>query len=259
MDPGQRPLRRIANGYTSGEEIDGTRYDWDSNSSAPAGPSWVAADSPIREDADATANQAFSADAVHYNPWGLVPDALPPMEYAATSAGEAVRASLAELNVFPSSPVTVPPGSHIHILLDRRTLTTAYPALTVSGGKGARIALTYAEALYDGNHHKGDRDAVGDRSAVGITDSLLLDGGPHRTFETLWWRTWRYLDLDIQTASEPVHLESLTASFTAYPFRERATFNSGDPDLAKIWEISWRTARLGAHETYMDTPYWEQL
>jgi hypothetical protein len=26
-----------------------------------------------------------------------------------------------------------------------------------------------------------------------------------------------------------------------------------------MWEISWRTARLGAHETYMDTAYWEQL
>jgi hypothetical protein len=44
---------------------------------------------------------------------------------------------------------------------------------------------------------------------------------------------------------------------------QRATFNAPasnpDPDLAKIWEISWRTARLDAHETYMDTPYYEQL
>ena len=75
----------------------------------------------------------------------------------------------------------------------------------------------------------------------------------------LWWRTWRYLDLDITTGSEPLTLESLKAYFTAYPFEERATFESADPDLAKIWEISWRTARLDAHETYMDTPYYEQL
>jgi hypothetical protein len=54
-------------------------------------------------------------------------------------------------------------------------------------------------------------------------------------------------------------LESLTANVTAYPFKERATFDSPDPDLEKIWEISWRTARLDAHETYMDTPYYEQL
>jgi hypothetical protein len=95
--------------------------------------------------------------------------------------------------------------------------------------------------------------------ALGLTDSFLPDGGNHRTFTPLWWRTWRYLDIDITTGSEPLTLESLKAYFTAYPFQERAKFESGDPDLAKIWQTSWRTARLDAHETYMDTPYYEQL
>ena len=31
------------------------------------------------------------------------------------------------------------------------------------------------------------------------------------------------------------------------------------PSCAKIFDVSWRTARLAAHETYMDAPYWEQL
>jgi hypothetical protein len=154
------------------------------------------------------------------------------------------------------------------LILDRKALTTAYPQLTVSGGKGAKIILTYAEALYDKDLRKGDRDrleyidaqgAEHGRTALGLTDSFLPDGGAHRTFEPLWWRTWRYLDLDITTGAEPLTLESLTAQFTAYPFQERATFNSNDPELAKIWEISWRTARDDAHETYMDTPYYEQL
>ena len=67
------------------------------------------------------------------------------------------------------------------------------------------------------------------------------------------------LDLDIETGSEPLTLESLTASFTAYPFEQKASFHSNDPELDKIIEISWRTARLNAHETYMDAPYYEQL
>jgi hypothetical protein len=107
--------------------------------------------------------------------------------------------------------------------------------------------------------HKGDRDDVGTRTALGLRDSFLPDGGQHRVFEPLWWRTWRYLDIDIETGFEPLQLESLTAEFTAYPFKELAGFDSPDPDLSKIWEISWRTARLDAHETYMDTPYYEQL
>jgi hypothetical protein len=40
---------------------------------------------------------------------------------------------------------------------------------------------------------------------------------------------------------------------------DRGSFKSSDPQLAGIREISWRTARIDAHETYMDTAYWEQL
>jgi hypothetical protein len=266
QESGQRPVPRLAKDFWiqmlsgPGEEINAAQYDWNWNSpSAAAGSSWLPAASSIREWIASTDNQAYSADADRNNLWGLVPDMLPVMEYSPTSPGEAVRTDIPDLRGFPAVPVTVPAATHVHLLLDRKTLTTAYPLLTVSGGKGAQIRLIYAEALYDKNKHKGDRDEVGEREAHGLTDSFLPDGGSHRSFEPLWWRTWRYLDLDIQTAAEPLQLESLTASFTAYPFEQRATFNSPDPDLKKIWEISWRTARLDAHETYMDTPYYEQL
>jgi alpha-L-rhamnosidase len=242
-----------------GEQIDAAKYDWDWQSPVAKGDAWVPAVSPMRDAIYAGVSQGHSADEVGDNPWGLLQDELPHMEYATTSAGETVRSSTPGITLMPSNATEVPANAHIHILLDRKTLTTAYPQLTVSGGKGSKIVLTYAEALYDKDLHKGDRDEVGDRKALGLTDSFLPDGAHHRTFEPLWWRTWRYLDLDITTGDEPLTLDSLTARFTAYPFEERASFTAPDPDLAKIWEISWRTARLDAHETYMDTPYWEQL
>ena len=192
-----------------------------------------------------------------------MPDTLPQMEYATTSAGEAVRTDMfgsakvvgesgpmpfriqtdrSSLAAFPMSAIDIPASKRVTILLDRQTLTTAYPQLTVSGGKGARIKLTYAEALYDKDHHKADRDAVADRTASGLSDEFLPDGGQHRTFEPLWWRTWRYLAIDITTGDEPLTLESLKANFTAYPFQERANFEATSPasdaalsaDLAKI-------------------------
>jgi hypothetical protein len=290
IEPGQHPVPRAIDGNWeymasgTGEEINAELYDWNWNSAAVSGSGWVQAASPIRESIYENVNGAHSADTTGDNPWGLVPDELPPMEYAPTEPGKVVRAyqSVAiqvpgtpdvvdgtgspsfPVKDFPGTATLIPAGTRVHILLDRRTLTTAYPQLTVSGGKGATIRLTYAEALYDDKHQKGDRDAItfGDelmRKAIGLADIFLPDGGQHRTFEPLWWRTWRYLDLDITTGSEPLTLESLKAQFTAYPFQERATFKTGDPDLAKIWEISWRTAHLDAHETYMDTPYYEQL
>jgi len=41
--------------------------------------------------------------------------------------------------------------------------------------------------------------------------------------------------------------------------RQLATFQSSDPDLAKLWDMAFRTLRISAWETYMDSPYWEQL
>jgi hypothetical protein len=265
VEPGHRAVPRVANGFFEymasgpGEELDAARYDWNWNSASASGPAWVPASSAIRESIYPDVNRAHSADTTGDNPWGLIPDELPHMEFTQTDVGRTVRTSSGGLQQFPGASVIVPAGSQVHLLLDRKALTTAYPQLTVSGGEGSHIVLTYAEALYDKDQHKGDRDEVADRKALGMTDSFLPDGGQHRTFEPLWWRTWRYLDLDITTGDEPLTLESLTAQFTAYPFQERASLTTPDPDLAKIWEISWRTARLDAHETYMDTPYYEQL
>ena len=263
-EAGQTPLDRtsvnLATYFASGpgELLDAARFDWRWDSPLAAGTSWVPVASPMR-DSIFPVNRAHSADTTGDNPWGLIPDQLPPMDYSPTPAGQVVRSDLPELKGFPDAPATVPAAKHVHVLLDRKTLTTGYPELRVSGGKGAKIRLIYSEALYDKNQKKGDRDEVADREARGLSDVFLPDGGEHRTFEPLWWRTWRYLDLDIQTADEPLQLESLKASFSAYPFEERASFKPEDPDLDKIWEISWRTARLDAHETYMDTPYYEQL
>ena len=108
------------------------------------------------------------------NPWGLVPDRLPHMEYMPTSPGEFVRldgiaAEQSGLAHFPADSAALPAGVHVHLLLDRKTLTTAYPKLTVSGGKGSQNHFTYAEALYDKDRHKGDRDAVENRTAIGVT------------------------------------------------------------------------------------------
>ncbi len=264
VDPGHTALPRGPNGMREymaagpGERID-TRYDWDWQTRPTTGPDWVHAAFPFRENIFESAAHPHSAGDGEGGDWSLVPDELPPMEYQPITAGAAVRTDLAGLNAFPTKSVQIGPNAHVHLLLDRKTLTTAYPELTVSGGHDAQIKLTYAEALYDQQGKKGDRDAVGDRVARGIVDIFIPDGGQHRAFQPLWWRTWRYMELEIQTAAQPLTLESLDAHFTAYPFQERASFHSADADLTRIWNISWRTARLDAHETYMDTPYWEQL
>ena len=195
------------------------------------------------------------------NTWLLVPDTLPTMEYTPASAGHIVRSSgvAASTSKFPAAPLDVPPNSRLTVLLDREALTTAFPTLSISGGKGAKIIIRYAEALVDDRGNKGNRNVITGKHVVGVADEILPDGAPNRSFTPLDWRTWRYLEIEATTGPEPLRLDSLTAMFTAYPFKQRARFDSDDKSLQNIWEVGWRTARVCAHDAYMDTPYYERL
>jgi hypothetical protein len=271
VEPGQVPLPRKANGlyvyYASGpgETLKAADYDWNWLSSLPGNATqgstgnWVPAAPAIRENLFADGQKAAGFGTQADLAWALVPDTLPHMAYSPEDAGHVVRTGLASAKSFPAQPATIPAHTTEHILLDRSELTTAYPKLTFSGGKGSHVTFTYAEALYDEQFHKGNRNDVGTRKALGIVDEIYPDGGKDRVFETLWWRTWRYLDIAVETGDQPLTLDKLEANYTAFPFKTLATFTSSDPDLEKIWKIGWHTGELDAHETYMDTPYYEQL
>jgi hypothetical protein len=111
----------------------------------------------------------------------------------------------------------------------------------------------------DEKGEKGNRNEIAAKHILGIFDEFLPDGSEARRFMPLGWRAWRYLQLDISTVDQPLRIETLRCWFTAYPFEERAHFESNDPSLGLIWDIGWRTARLDAHDTYIDTPYWERM
>jgi alpha-L-rhamnosidase len=193
--------------------------------------------------------------------WMLMPRPIPLMEERLQRIPKIVRSNLQIHDGFlkGDKPLTIPPQTKGAILLDQTHLTTAYPELMVSGGKGSEIKFTYAEALFDENGNKGHRDEVQGREIVGNHDLFLPDGGSRRLFRPLWLRTFRYVQLDIRTADAPLSIDDFYGQFTGYPFVENASFTSSDPSLKNIWEVGWRTARLCAGETYYDCPYYEQL
>jgi alpha-L-rhamnosidase len=194
------------------------------------------------------------------NNWQLTPSSLPAMQMELTPAGRVVRTSGVESPAgFPGASFEIPAHATVSLLVDQSQLTTAFPELTVSGGAKSTIRLTYAEALVDSKGEKGNRNEIAGKHIVGIYDEFLPDGSQGRQFMPLTWRTWRYVQLDVSTADQPLRIENLRSWFSAFPFEERAHFESDDPSLGPIWQIGWRTARLDAHDTYMDTPYYERL
>ncbi len=235
------------------ERIDGTVFNWDWNSAdSSSGGRWKQAQS---------IGHATPLGAVlQENNWQLVPDPLPPMQIVLTSAGQVVRSTGIDLpSSFPDNAFAVPAHTKATVLIDNSHLTTAYPELTVTDGRGATVRLTYAEALIDDKGEKGNRNEITGKHIQGIFDEFVPDGAANRIFVPLGWKTWRYLQLDIETSDQALRIEKLRTWFTAYPFEELGHFESDDDSLKPIWEIGWRTARLDAHDTYMDTPYYERM
>lgn len=253
-EKGIHALRPELHGYYAaepGERIDGAAFDWSWDGAATTGGEWSKAvplgRGSLRGETDAPNN------------WQLVNDSLPPMEMQLVPAGKVVKVAGIEIpSGFPEHRFTVPANAKASILIDNSKLTTGYPSLTASGGPGT-IRLTYAEALIDDKGEKGNRDQIEGKHMEGLVDEFAIAGRDSREFVPLSWRTWRYLQIDVETADKPVLIEGLKTWFTAYPFVERAYFSSDDASLRAIWDVGWRTARLDAHDTYMDTPYWERL
>ncbi|MHB8581536.1 MAG: family 78 glycoside hydrolase catalytic domain [Ignavibacteriaceae bacterium] len=195
--------------------------------------------------------------------WALVPRTIPFMDYKFQRIIKVIRAQNIDVGagfLEGKSPLQIPHNRKVKILFDQTYLTTAYPEIVVSGGKGSTIKISYAEALIDKGGEKGNRnDTKGKRMDSYISDIFKPDGGKNRRFQPLWFRTYRYIELTIQTKDDPLTIHDLYGYFTAYPFRQDAYFKSNDSSLTSIWNICWRTARLCAGETYYDCPYYEQM
>jgi hypothetical protein len=236
------------------ERVDAARYPWGWEQPGYNDSSWkqAVAISP------GTPRDASDSP----NPWMLVPRSIPMPEFTLERPVR-IRTSSGLPTAPPATgvaPLVFPAGATATLLIDNEHLTTAYPELVVSGGAGAEIHLGYTEALYvPGTGNKGNRSEVEGKEFVGFEDVFLPDGSAHRMFRPLWWRTYRYLRLTVTTKATPLTIEDLRGIYTGYPFVRKARFDGGPAELQRILDTGWRTARLCAHETYMDCPYYEQL
>ena len=145
------------------------------------------------------------------------------------------------------------------ILLDQTFYTNAYPTLIFSGGKNSIITLTYAEALYDEKGAKDNRDEIEGKTISGRQDTIISDGSDNQNFTALDWRTYRYVEIKVETKDDPLIIEDFYGTFTGYPFEMNAGIDIDNREMHRMMEVGWRTARSCAVETYMDCPYYERL
>ena len=198
--------------------------------------------------------------------WMLVPSPLPQMEltYQRIPVLRMANGITAPV-LFPAikTVVNIPANTTVTLLLDQTYLTNAYITLKFSRGKNAGISMRYAESLFDNlnkyGSRKGNRDSVEGKDFNGREDRLISAGTDQQSYTTLYWRSFRYIKLTISTKEEPLLIDDIYGTFTGYPFKFNAVFNTENTEIKKILEVGWRTARLCAMETYFDCPYYEQL
>ena len=193
--------------------------------------------------------------------WLLFPSQLPDLDASAWSGGtfHFVESTLPDVQgIAPGRAFLVPANSKLRIFWNLGEYRCAYPELVVSGGKGAKVRWSWAESLVDDAGLKGDRSAWKGKHMVGFGDEFAVDGRRRARFTTPWWRCGLWCEVDIETAGEPLSVESMALGETRYPLSDEGSFESSDPSLGAVRSLCLRGLQMCAHDIVFDCPFFEQ-
>lgn len=216
-------------------------------------------------------------------PWPLVPRPIPPLYelnrgFVATTRmegnGDGADPVFHLLNVDGCSGkdqgFRLEANTQFLIELDAGELTTGYLQLVMSGGRDSSVRILCAECYEDApestiRRSKGLRDDSSKEFLIGEEDIYQVMGvGNHsqknyEIYEPFWFRTFRFVRLQVEVGSEPLAIHRFHYRETGYPLEIEADFHSSDESLRKLWDISVNTLKRCMHETYEDCPFYEQL
>ena len=168
--------------------------------------------------------------------------------------------------------ITIPANCHEVVELSAGEEMTGYLRLLVSAGEKSVIRILQAESYgtvdaqsnsYMPDVHKTDRTDWQHGTLTGFSDIYTVGGfgTPEQPedYQPFWFRTFRFVQLDITTGDVPLTIHAFDYRETGYPLDVKTQVTVSDESLAPVWEISLRTLKRCMHETYEDCPFYEQL
>lgn len=167
-------------------------------------------------------------------------------------------------------PIMIAKGQKMIVEINAGEEETGFLHLLMAGGKGSSIRILtsegYVQEGFQGDLHnpyKKDRLDTECGHLHGFTDTYYPAGNgtvdDPEEYAPFWFRTFRFIRLEVVTAGEPITLLSFHYTETGYPLEVKTAATADDPDFAAIWDISERTLRRCMHESYEDCPFYEQL
>lgn len=158
------------------------------------------------------------------------------------------------------SSLIIPENAELSFLCDLGDYYCAYSKPGFSGGMNAEITWSWAEALFEKDlKTKNARNQVTGLYYTGMKDRFTSNGKENQSYETLWWRAGRYILITIQTAAEPLVLQSLEIEETRYPLENASCFSCDEPGIQELIQLCFRGLQSNSHEKAADCPYYEQL
>lgn len=151
-----------------------------------------------------------------------------------------------------------------NIILDAGSYTTSMVQCDFQAPVGTTIYLSYAECMTfrdeNGKVVKGMRDAA-DGTIERMAYDTLIANGKHQTFETFWYRAFRFIRVECDCKPEELYI---THSRYTYDFLKNAehsgigSFESNETIYSDMWRVSRNTLECSSQEIFMDCPYYEQ-
>ena len=170
--------------------------------------------------------------------------------------------------------VSIPPHTHERAEIDAAELNTGYLSLRMGGGAGAVIKILTSEGYVqkDARKEEGfgpslpvkkDRCDWEHGYLQGFTDTYHAAGygteNLPEEYAPFWFRTFRFIGLEIETGEEELTISGFDYLETGYPLEVKSHVETSDDSLEAVWDISLRTLKRCMHETYEDCPFYEQL
>lgn len=165
-------------------------------------------------------------------------------------------------------PLTIPPNTKEIVEITAGNEVTAYLHLAMKKGRNSNVLILQSES-YVGEGFRGGFPVKDQRAdwvnghLEGFADQYQVNGFGNEhiaeEYEPFWFRTFRFVRLEIETKEEALTITKFDYTQTGYPLKVITDVETSDPQLKSIWDMSERTLKLCMHETYEDCPFYEQL
>jgi len=144
------------------------------------------------------------------------------------------------------------------VVLDMGRPVLGYPVFTIPNARGGEIVdVGYTEAL-ENSERMAVSPASGapgivnpQRGDVHYADRFICRPGLN-VFEPFEKRGFRYMQVDVRNAPEPIQVEAPTVVEALYPVDERGSFECSDARLNRVWDAARTTLRLNMDDAFTD-------